>query len=126
MGAVSVKLGLPILDPIIAVIIIILLGKLAWEIVGHTTLVLCDQSCIDEIKIREIVQTISGIDSAHQIRTRGDEEHIFLDMHINLNPNLSLENAHGISHQLKEKIMEKIPQIKDLVIHIEPSKNVIQ
>ena len=126
LGAVSVKLGLPILDPIIAVIIIILLGKLAWEIVGHTTLVLCDQSCIDEIKIREIVQTISGIDSAHQIRTRGDEEHIFLDMHINLNPNLSLENAHGISHQLKEKIMEKIPQIKDLVIHIEPSKNVIQ
>lgn len=120
-GISAVKLGFPIFDPIVATIMIFMLAKLAWEIVEHTTLVLCDSASVDEEKIRKIVQTISGIDSSHQIRTRGDEHHVFLDMHIHLNPELSLEKAHGISHQLKAKIMAEISQIKDVVIHIEPS-----
>ena len=120
-GIAAVKFGFPIFDPIVATMMVAMLAKLAWEIVEHTTLVLCDSASIDEEKIRKIVQTISDIDSSHQIRTRGDEHHVFLDMHINLNPELSLERAHDVSHQLKAKIMEEIPSIKDVVIHIEPS-----
>lgn len=123
-GIAAVKFGFPIFDPIIAIVMIVMLAKLAWEIVEHTTLVLCDRALIEEEKIRKIAQTINGIGSSHQIRTRGDEHHIFLDMHIALNPELSLREAHGVSHQLKAKIMEAIPSIKDVIIHIEPSDTV--
>ncbi|MDO8663647.1 MAG: cation diffusion facilitator family transporter [Candidatus Wildermuthbacteria bacterium] len=121
VGIAAVKIGLPIFDPIIAIIITFMLAKLAWEIVEHATLVLCDRALVEEGRIRKIAQTINGIDSSHQIRTRGDEYHVFLDMHISLNPELSLREAHSVSHELKEKIMREITQIKDVVIHIEPS-----
>ena len=120
LGMAVIKLGFPILDPIIAAFVVVMLGKLAWEIIGHTTTVLCDRAFVDEAKIRDIVRSVEGIASSHQIRTRGDEHHVFLDMHITMNPELPLQEAHNISHILKNKIMLELPQIKDAVIHIEP------
>lgn len=122
LGMIAIKMGFPIFDPIITSLVILILGKLAWEIVQRTTTTLCDQALVDERKIQKIAATIEGVESSHQIRTRGDECYVFLDMHITLNPELSLGKAHVISHQLKEKIMKEIPQIKDVVIHIEPKE----
>ena len=54
-GIAAVKFGFPIFDPIVATMMVAMLAKLAWEIVEHTTLVLCDSASIDEEKIRKIV-----------------------------------------------------------------------
>lgn len=126
LGMVAIKIGFPIFDPIIASLVIIMLGKLAWEITQHTTNILCDRAFVDKEKIEKIASAINGVKSAHQIRTRGDEHYVFLDMHITLDPELSLEEAHDISHELKEKIINNIPQIKDVVIHIEPAEKGVQ
>jgi cation diffusion facilitator family transporter len=120
LGMAVIKLGFPILDPIIALFVVVMLGKLAWDIIGHTTTVLCDRAFVDEAKIRDIVRSVEGIASSHQIRTRGDEHHVFLDMHITMDSELPLLEAHNISHVLKNKIIQELPQIKDVVIHIEP------
>lgn len=120
LGMVVIKAGLPIFDPIIASFVILALAKLAWEIFKDTSIILCDRALIDVKKIKRITENIGGIGSSHKIRTRGDAHHVFLDMHIALNPELSLKEAHDISHKLKQKIMKEIPQIKDIVIHIEP------
>jgi len=120
LGMIVIEIGFPILDPIMAVLAIGLLLKLAWEIVKETSMILCDQALIDTKKIQKIASDIKGVESSHQIRTRGDAHFVFLDMHIVLKPDLSLTKAHRISYNLKEKIMKEIPQIKDVVIHIEP------
>lgn len=124
LGMVAVKVGFPIFDPLIALFVIFMLGKLAWEIIQGTISVLCDQALVDIKEIQKIATTIKGVKSSHQIRTRGDTHHVFLDMHITLDSNLSLKRAHYISHQLKEKIIKEIPKIKDVVIHIEPRRGV--
>jgi len=82
--------------------------------------ILSDRVLIDIKKIKEITNQIKKIKSFHQIRTRGDENCIFLDMHIALAPKTPLAEAYNISHQLKGKTMSGIPQVKDVVIHIEP------
>lgn len=122
LGMIAIKAGFPIFDPIIASFIILALGKLALEITKGITVTLCDQALIDIKKIQEITENIEEIESSHKIRTRGDERHVFLDMHITLNPKISLKTAHDISHDLKGKITKEIPQIKDIVIHIEPKR----
>lgn len=122
IGAIGTKLGFPILDPLVAIFVLAMLGKLAYSIFNETSPILCDQAFIDTGKIQNIVKNFPEIRVAHQIRTRGDSSHIFLDMHISFDPNMALEKAHGISHDLKNKIQQEIPEIQDVVIHIEPER----
>jgi cation diffusion facilitator family transporter len=119
-GALAIKLGYPIVDPLVALFIIFMLAKLAYEIYTETSSILCDRAFIDIQKILDIVKEFPQIKTAHEIRTRGDHNQIFLDMHIILDPALSLEAAHKISHNLKDKIQKEILEIQDVVIHIEP------
>ncbi len=122
LGMVVIKAGFPILDPIIALFVIAMLLRIVWEIIKETSITLCDRAFIDIAKIKKITMSVNEIKASHQIRTRGDDHFVFLDMHIVLRPNLSLKDAHRVSHNLKEKIMKELPQIKDVVVHIEPDE----
>lgn len=121
IGLIATKLGYPIIDIIIAGIILILILKMAFEILKEVSQPLLDKAMIDKTKIIKISKKNKDIINVHKIRSRGNENFIFLDMHIIVDKNLSIEKAHKISHQLKGKIMKEIKQIKDVVIHVEPN-----
>jgi divalent metal cation (Fe/Co/Zn/Cd) transporter len=57
---------------------------------------------------------------SHHIRTRGANDFVFLDLHIWMDADMKLDQAHSISHVVKDRLMERFPQIKDAIIHIEP------
>jgi divalent metal cation (Fe/Co/Zn/Cd) transporter len=44
-------------------------------------------------------------------------------MHCLVNPELSVEKAHGIAHAVEQKIRQKYPEIVDVVVHVEPAKD---
>jgi divalent metal cation (Fe/Co/Zn/Cd) transporter len=56
----------------------------------------------------------------HQIRTRGAADHVFLDLHVWLPHDMRLADAHALSHVVKDRLMDRYPQIADAIIHIEP------
>ncbi len=121
LGTALIEIGAPhIVDPIFASFVVVFIGKMALEIFKETAGVLSDKSLVDKEKIKKIIESVEGIKSCHQIRTRGDESHIFLDIHIILNPNLSLEKAHEICHRVDDEIQKEIPAIKDIMVHPEP------
>ena len=64
--------------------------------------------------------SVPGVLGCHHIRTRGSADHVFLDLHVWLAPEMPLVDAHALSHVVKDRVMQRFPQIKDAVIHIEP------
>ena len=56
----------------------------------------------------------------HHIRTRGPMDHVFLDLHVWFPADAPLREAHAVSHVVKDRLMERFPQIADAIIHIEP------
>ncbi len=121
LGAILIEVGLPpIVDPIIASVVVVFIMKLAFEIFKETSSVLSDKTNVDKEKIKKIAESVSGVLTCHKIRSRGSEDHIFLDIHIIVAPNLSLETAHKICHEVTGKIQEQIPEIKDITVHPEP------
>lgn len=120
LGMIGIKAGVPILDPIVAFFVVLMLLRLAREAVQETVASLTDRALINIKRIQEIANTIPGVETCHQIRTRGEKYYVFLDMHVLLKPNLTLLEAHSICHRLEEKIKTEIPQIKDIIIHPEP------
>ena len=67
-----------------------------------------------------MVQSIPEVIGCEKIRTRGSTDHAFLDLHLWLDGAMSLEAAHTTSHVVKDRLMQRFPQLVDVVIHIEP------
>ncbi len=117
---IGVKLGYLWLDPLAAIVIACFIGYACWEIFQSTTGILADQIVIAEEDIRSVVTSVPEVIGCHHIRTRGSADFVFLDLHIWMRADMSLDHAHHLSHVVKDKLMAHYPQIKDAIIHIEP------
>jgi len=68
-----------------------------------------------------IVLGIKGVKSCHKIRTRGrPSDDIYVDLHVEVNPDMHVDNAHKISYMIEEALKKGITEITDVVVHIEP------
>lgn len=112
--------GLPILDPLAALVVAGFIGHAGYQVALTTTKILSDRIVMAESDIEDVVLSVDGVLGCHQIRTRGSVDHVFLDFHVWLPANMLLTDAHDISHVVKDRLMARYPQIVDAVIHLEP------
>ena len=117
---IGVKFGYLWLDPAAALVVAVFIAYACWEIFNSTTGILADRFVIPEEQILEVVKTVPEVIGSHHVRTRGSNDFVFLDLHIWMDPNMRLDQAHTISHVVKDRLMARFPQIKDAIIHIEP------
>ena len=120
VALIGVKLGYLWLDPVAAMVVAVFIGYACWEIFESTTGILADRFVIPEEEIREVVKGVPEVIGTHHIRTRGSADFVFLDLHIWMTADMKLEEAHRLSHVVKDRLMQRFPQIKDAIIHIEP------
>lgn len=121
---IVIKMGYPILDPIITVIIAFFIAGAAFSIAKQSSNVLCDTIILDDKKIESIVMSIKGVQACHKIRTRGREDDIYVDLHVQVSPAMHVDKAHRISYEIEGTIKASIPEVTDVVVHIEPQENI--
>jgi cation diffusion facilitator family transporter len=114
------RLGLPILDPIAALIVAGFIGYSGYQVARAATGILSDRIVISDADLEKVVMSVPGVLGCEKIRTRGSVDHVFLDLHVWLPPDMILHDAHDLSHIVKDRLMARYPQIADAVIHIEP------
>ncbi len=118
---VAIKLGFPVFDPIATVIISLFIAYAGFEIVKQGSGILCDAIVIGDIKkIEDVVLSVKGVKSCHKIRTRGRPDDIYVDLHVQLNPDIHLDKAHRISYIIEEAIKKSIPEVTEVLVHLEP------
>jgi cation diffusion facilitator family transporter len=117
----AVKLGMPILDTIMAGFIAVFIAYSAFEIFWQTTRVLSDAAVIDPAIIENIVKGFSDVENCHKVRTRGKEGSICVDLHIWVKPNMHIDRSHKLAHNIESKLKQEIPGIVEVIVHIEPA-----
>jgi cation diffusion facilitator family transporter len=117
---IGVRLGFPILDPLAALLVAVFIGHAGYRIAKETSKALADHAVLNEAEIRRVVESVPETSGCHEIRTRGTADHIFLDFHLWFPAETRLDEAHRLSHVVKDKLMDTFPTLKDVVIHIEP------
>ena len=120
VALICVKLGFPIIDPIITLIISGFIAYSAFIIIRQESGILCDAVAItDTKKIEAIVMKIKGVKSCHKIRTRGRPDDVYLDLHIQIVWDMTMLDSHLLSHTIQKEIMNAFPQIVDVLVHME-------
>lgn len=124
ISLICIKLGLPpIIDVITSFIISFLILYSSYEILKDNLSPLIDKNIIDEDTILEILKDFNSIYDVHNIRSRGFKDYIFIDMHIKVDPNLNVDEAHTLVHNVEYTLSSKLNREIDLIIHVEPIKN---
>jgi len=59
----------------------------------------------------------------HKIRSRGTKNNVFMDMHVQVDPNMTVEESHKLMHDIEKTIQMKIEKKSHVIIHIEPYFN---
>lgn len=116
----GVAMGFPILDGVAALVVAGFIARAGFEIARSAANILADRVVMDEGELRRAVVSVPGVLGCHNIRTRGTSDHIFLDMHIWMRPDMPLFDAHALSHVVKDRLMDQFPALQDVIIHIEP------
>jgi cation diffusion facilitator family transporter len=121
---VGAKFGVPILDPLAAIFVAGFIASAGYQVATATTPILSDRIVMSEGDLKREVMSVPGVLGCHRIRTRGSSDHVFLDLHVWLPPDMTLMAAHDLSHVVKDRLMARFPQIADAIIHIEPPPSV--
>jgi cation diffusion facilitator family transporter len=120
LSFIAIRMGYPLADPFIAIIITGLIFLTGLEIMRESSRVLLDKAQIDESVIIDLAKSVRGVCNCHRVRTRGPEGELYMDLHIGVDSSLSIGEAHKVSEEVELIIRHKIPGIRDMVVHLEP------
>lgn len=83
-----------------------------------------DEHTHDEIigRIREVSKLVPGVLGTEKCFVRKTGMNFHVDLHVIMEGNISVREGHDISHSLKKKLQIEIPEISNILIHIEPNQ----
>ncbi len=123
VGLIIVRFtGLSILDPVVALLVALLILKVAYDVGKGSLTALIDVKLpeAEESIIRSIVMEHYGeLAGFHALRTRKAGNQRYIDLHLEMPRNTSVEEAHNICDHLEEDIKSRL-QRANVIIHVEP------
>jgi cation diffusion facilitator family transporter len=121
-GLILARCGFPKADSIVGMIVGVIVAWMGVQIFRTTIAILVDESVLDSSDIMDTVCAIDGVEKCHKIRSRGPEGNVFVDLHVLVDPDISVNDGHEIANVVKKDIKTKISGVVDVLVHIEPVK----
>lgn len=113
-----------VLDPLASIVIGAMLVKVAWDMLGPSFGELTDSSLPAETEqeIIRMIRDIPGIFEPHNLRTRRIGRLIAAEVHIRLDGNQSLSEAHEKASEVERRFKERFGRESHIIVHMEPLK----
>jgi cation diffusion facilitator family transporter len=123
IGIGMARLGFPIMDPIASLVICVLILKVAFDIIRDAITKMLDTSCSDdyEQKLRRFVEEQPGVEGVDLLHTRQFGNKVYVDLEIAVNRDLSLGDAHAIAERVHSGVEQNFPNVKHVMIHVNPA-----
>lgn len=108
------------LDTVVSLGIVAVIGHMAFTLFKDNIGVLIDRAPVEAAAIKAEVEARSGVRHCHKVRAHGSPDEIYLELHIWVDPQLSVKAAHDLAHAVKSALMASRPELADVTIHVEP------
>lgn len=125
IGISGVMFGYPYWDAVAAVVVAAMIAKIGSGLVRSSTLELIDVA-LDPDKvsaIRRHIHAVTGVRSVHTLRTRKSAGSVFVDVHIQVDPRLSVSEGHQIGDSVRRRLLQQVDEVTDVTVHIDPEND---
>lgn len=124
-GAILLGDRWAVLDPIASIVVGALLIKVAADLLRTSVGELTESSLPEETEreIDEIIQSFSGVVEPHNLRTRRIGNRIAIEVHVRMDGDMSLREAHDRATAIEDRLKERFGASTHVNLHMEPIKS---
>jgi cation diffusion facilitator family transporter len=122
LGLIGNLMGYPLMDPIAALIVGLMVAKMGWGFGWDALHDLMDRA-VDEDEVQAIRQTLldtPGVAGVHDVRTRKMGDMVVADAHIEVDAMLTVEEGHNIAVAARQAVMQR-HRVLNLMTHVDPA-----
>ena len=124
IGIAGARMGVPVMEPIASLIIALFILRVAIRIFKEAIDQMVDHSCNEEAEeaFRTTALEQPGVLGVELLRTRMFGNRVYVDLEIAADPNLTLAAAHEIAEDVHDAIEKTFPEVKHIMVHVNPAK----
>jgi cation diffusion facilitator family transporter len=115
--------GLSWADGVGGLLVSIMVAKVAWNVFRESVPFLVDAAVIDPTQVRQLGSVVGGVMNIHRVRSRGTRFAMELDLHLEVAPSMTVDQAHSVAHALEDELRREMPYLADVVVHVEPARS---
>jgi cation diffusion facilitator family transporter len=116
-----VWLGYPRADGLVALVVMGFVARVAYSIIRQAVGILSDSARLDPERVTTLASTVEGVQRCKDVRSRGMEESVYVDLKIEVDPSLSTARAHAVADEVERALFAEFPEVVDVVVHVEPA-----
>ena len=123
IGLIGNLAGYPLLDPIAALLVGVMVSKMGWEFGWDALHDLMDRS-VDEQEVNAIRSTLlstPGVVGVHDVRTRKMGDMVVADAHIEVDAAITVEAGHNIAVAARKAVLQR-HRVLNLMTHVDPAQ----
>ena len=122
IGVVGTMAGFHYLDAVAAVVVALMIAKIGWELLWKSLQELIDTALEPEqvAEIRDTIMSVNGVRACHMLRTRHSGSDVLADVHILVDPALSVSEGHHIGETVRRRLIDTNEDVSDVTVHIDP------
>ena len=121
VSLVLVELGIEKADGIVAMLVAIAIAYTAVSILRGVARTLGDAARLPAEEVCAVVASVEGVIDCHDVRSRGSDNRVFVDLHITVAPDLSVDRGCEIVQAAEAALREHFAQVVDIVVHVDPA-----
>lgn len=122
IGIGGTILGVAWLDAVAAIIVSVMIAQMAWSLGTGGLRELVDTGLDpDKVEqIRQVIENVEGVKTLHELRTRQMGANALVDVHILVNPRISVSEGHQIGETVRARLIGEVEEITEVMIHVDP------
>ncbi len=111
-------------DSVAAIIAGVIVAFNGWRLLRPAVNELMDRTPGGEMidSIQSLGAGVPGVDRVEKCFVRKMGNQYYADMHVQVDPQMTVQRSHDIAHEVKNLIRARIPNVRDVLVHIEPSR----
>jgi len=121
IGIIGSMAGFPVLDPIAAAMVSFMIIKVGYELTlgGFRDLMDTALNEKDTQKLQTTIDDVSGVIKFHDLRTRKIGEGILMDVHIQVDSDLTVTEGHEVGERVRRQLIKNYPNTQDVLVHVD-------
>ncbi len=125
LGVAGSMAGLSGFDALAAIGVSLMIAHIAWSLGRDGIKDLVDTGLDNNqlIKIKKIIKSVDGVHMLHDLRTRKMGANALVDVHILVDPRLSVSEGHQIGEMVRSRLTNQIEEIAEVLVHIDPEND---
>ncbi len=121
VGIGGAMAGYPIMDPVAAIVVSVMILKVGYNIAFRGLSDLMDTALSEEKtrRIQTMINGMPGVVQTHNLRTRWIGGEVLMDVHILVDPEVSVTEGHHIAENVRRELIRAMDNVQDILVHVD-------